>query len=136
MECCSFGFLFSPDKKYVVLIRSAVVEYENAILYDCVGGHVEDKETFYDAMKREFQEETGVLIDDWCGFATLKRGDVHIEFFKACSKDYANCKTQENEDDISVIPVSQLRIFDLYPNLKFLINMALDEEIKHSTLIY
>lgn len=63
------GFLFR-DEREVLLIEKARPAWQVGRL-NGVGGHVEPDEVAYDAMVREFEEETGWAVSTWEHFATL-----------------------------------------------------------------
>lgn len=64
------GFLFSTNKKEVVLIKKNRPDWQKGLL-NGIGGHIED-ETPLEAMKREFLEETGLKIEYWKQFAYIE----------------------------------------------------------------
>jgi 8-oxo-dGTP diphosphatase len=125
------GFLFSPDRNRVVLIKKNKPEWQ-AGNYNGVGGKVEKDETYLDAMKREFKEETGVTIDEWIPYCTLSSDSFPddmdswaIRFFYATG----------NVDEVQSITSEQVDVLDttelpekVVPNLKWLIPMALSQK--------
>lgn len=134
----SVGFLFSPDKTMVVLIKKNRPEWEKGLL-NGVGGHIEENETPVEAMTREFREETGVMIpcEEWKLLTTLegKRStkeeieEFKVWFFYAISNQFYKVKTVTDEK------VIMLQLDDLYwkptvYNLKWLIPLALDSLIQ------
>jgi 8-oxo-dGTP pyrophosphatase MutT (NUDIX family) len=78
------GFLFTKnvDWTMVHLIRKNRPKWQ-AGRYNGIGGHVEDNETIAEAMKREFLEETGLLVpaERWRLFAQIKHQRNLICFF-------------------------------------------------------
>ena len=58
------GFAFSEDCTRVVLVKKKRPDWQAGKL-NGVGGHIESGETPYEAVSREFKEETGVLIPQW-----------------------------------------------------------------------
>ncbi len=52
------GFMFSPDKKQVALIRKTKPEWQKDLL-NGIGGKIESGESPHEAMVREFYEESG-----------------------------------------------------------------------------
>lgn len=79
------GFLFSPDFKYVALIKKNKPEWQFG-RFNGIGGKLEAGETGLQAMRREFHEEAGLQIADWTSFChvTGPHGDLFdIECFWA-----------------------------------------------------
>lgn len=115
------GFLFSPDLKRVALIRKNKPEWQKGKL-NGIGGKVEI-ETPYDAMVREFQEETGAATCGWNSFASLERADFCVAFFHLTG-DY-ELRTTTGEA-VGWYPVAKLDKLAVIPNLRWLIPLALD----------
>ena len=69
MQEYALGFLH--DDKRVVMIRKNRPDWQAGKL-NGVGGHVEPGENAYQAMVREFKEETGVDVPLWDHFLTLR----------------------------------------------------------------
>ncbi len=63
------GFLLDP--LHVVLVRKNRPQWQAGKL-NGVGGKVEADELVLGAMRREFEEEAGLRIDDWDHLATLR----------------------------------------------------------------
>lgn len=138
------GFMFSPDKKQVVLIKKKRPDWQ-LDKWNGVGG-MKEKEDFnsHAAMVREFKEETGVETncDDWKILINLmNENDEKITFFKCFSKDYNKVKNLTDEE-IRVIFVSsvllaqldkmrgdKVKTIDLLNNIAWLILLALDNDI-------
>lgn len=127
------GFLFSADKKNVVLIRKNKPEWQKGKL-NAVGGKVEDGEVPLAAMIREFKEETGVEITNWHNFCMLTNPDWEVSFFSAFSDSIPGVKSMTDEQivicDVLTTITSDAALFSLgsssiIPNLRWLIPMAL-----------
>lgn len=107
----SGGFLFSPDKSEVILIRKAKPSWMAGKL-NGVGGKIEPGETPLCACVREFEEETGMYIPDprWKHIRTEDYSEKHehypaiIYWFAAIAVkgEFDACATQEAEDIIKV----------------------------------
>lgn len=79
------GFVFSLDKKRVVLIEKTHPEWMKGKL-NGVGGAVNaGKELPIEAMVREFEEEAGVRTAprDWRHFCTITSDKAHVFFYVA-----------------------------------------------------
>lgn len=133
------GFLF---EKYhdlgtnVALIKkkhgpSVMINKLNAI-----GGKLENDETPIMAMIREFKEETGADVTAWIHYCTLTGPDFKVYFFKAffnITTDYGidlNTITDEEVDWYSVERLFKPFSSEIMPNLKWLIPLALDENVE------
>jgi 8-oxo-dGTP pyrophosphatase MutT (NUDIX family) len=89
------GFLFSDDLKKVILIRKNRPANQIGLL-NGVGGKIEYGESCFSAIVREFQEETGVLIENWSFLKTLKF-DVNVHVFYSVG-DTKRCFPQTDEE--------------------------------------
>lgn len=77
------GFLMNAeDSGSTVLVSKLQPEWQRGLL-NGVGGKIEEGEHPYQAMVREFQEETGLLVEDWELMVTLLSGEHTISFFRA-----------------------------------------------------
>lgn len=122
------GFLFSPDKKEVVLILKNRPDWQKG-LYNGIGGHIESDETAYEAMIREFDEEAGAHIQGWKHFATGHKDthDAIVYFFKAFDHTYIHVETRTDES-ISIITISEIKCFPTVYNIEWLLQLALDNQ--------
>ena len=127
------GFLFSEDRKRVVLIKKTKPSWQAGCL-NGVGGKLESYDAdFVSAMLREFREETGVIIpkENWHYFAEML--DYKGEFYVSCYYSIDNnnlidtVKTME-EESIAVYDVAELSLYKRVKNLEWLIHLALDGE--------
>lgn len=126
------GFLFSPDGDEVALVEKRKPAWQ-AGRHNGIGGKIEENETPYDAMVREFREETGADILDWEEFTTIRSENFEVSFFRAFSPDIVLVKTME-EEPIVRIRVRDIDTISIIPNLAYLIPMALDRGIVNSTI--
>src|SRR6187431_2808360 len=58
------GFLLERESRRVVLITKARPEAQKGKL-NGVGGHIEEGEEPIDAMRREWTQETGTVVENW-----------------------------------------------------------------------
>lgn len=134
------GFLFSTDKKRVVLIEKQKPEWQAGAL-NGVGGKIEDNENPYQAMVREFKEETGLFIDNWLQFSTLKSNhnlfdkEQWVVYCYVAFGDVDQVQTMENEI-VYIVKVSELPTLKVIQNLQWLIPLALDTDEIFTNTIY
>jgi 8-oxo-dGTP diphosphatase len=118
------GFLFNDWKQTVVLIEKQKPDWQKGRL-NGVGGKIEPGETPFEAMTREFEEETGVRVEGWNKFAVLRCGPgATVHFFWAVNGNAsAECRsvTDENVGIYSTCCLPN----HVMTNLPWLIPMAL-----------
>lgn len=92
------GFAFSADTLEVMLIEKQKPEWQRG-QWNGVGGKIEPGETPYEAMAREFQEETGLAVPatHWEPFAVLTGPDYRVCFFRALAVPIRHCLTTTDE---------------------------------------
>ena len=121
------GFAFSENEKYVVLIRKQRPEWQKGAL-NGPGGHIEDGEGMFNAMAREFKEETGVETnpDAWTHKITIEGNGWRVYFLSVILSDdqFVSAKTITDEM-ISIIPVGELFKYTMISNLRWLIPYCL-----------
>ncbi|MGE0412002.1 MAG: NUDIX hydrolase [Verrucomicrobiales bacterium] len=121
------GFLFSPDRQRVALIRKAKPDWQKGLL-NGIGGKVEFGEDDFQAMAREFREETGYQKKiDWRNYCAMEGIGWEVSCFVALGDVDALATADEEE------PVEVRRVEELHPgckgtieNLPWLIALALD----------
>lgn len=118
------GFLFSPDRRRVLLIRKNRPDWQRGRL-NGVGGKIEAGEAPIDAMRREFQEEAGLYVHDWDHVASLSGDGFVVHFFCASDANF-DCATQMTDEALVPITVRMMDDFSLINNLRVLIPLALD----------
>jgi len=122
------GFVFSADRKNIVLIRKNKPLWQMGKL-NGVGGKLLKCEPPQAGMYREFLEEAGVgvSLDRWREFCVLRGDFGAVHFFMLIDQDvYDFARTTEKEKIVKV-PVKNLERRKIIPNLKWLIPMALSE---------
>ena len=129
------GFCFDPTGKQVVLIKKNRPEWQAGLL-NGVGGKLEAGESFTQAMEREFEEETGVIVKDWKLFCEYTGKDYIVYFFKAFSLEYDKVKSKTDEhvmtytiDFLNNTVDKKWAENKTIDNLKWLIPLALDPRI-------
>lgn len=123
------GFLFSFDEQHIVLIHKKRPDWQAGKL-NGVGGKVEEGEFAIDAMRREFEEETGVRIENWDPFLVLddQAHSFEVTYYRAAYKDLSECKTTTDEE-IEVVQVGAIFTLPVIHNLTWIIPMALDPNV-------
>lgn len=118
------GFLFSPDRSRVLLIRKRRPAWQAGKL-NGVGGKVEPTDPSHlAAMTREFREEASLTIADWHHCLTIAATDWQGRFFRAFGDiDAARPLTDEL---LEIHPTARLPQ-DTIPNLRWIIPLLLDD---------
>lgn len=124
------GFMFSPDKKRVLLVEKNRPEFQKGKL-NGIGGKIEPGEFPSNAMVREFREETGVETNDteWDFLCSLSGGGSDgwkVYFFYCFSYKHEHAHTTTDERIYS-IRVASLWHRNIMPNLRVFIPLALDD---------
>lgn len=121
------GFYFDNSRDNVLLIRKKRPAWQAGKL-NGVGGHIEAGELPKEAMIREFREETELHVFEWRQFCTLTGPSYRVYFFTAFGRHVsAGCPTDEVPKWYPVVGI--MRMPTLIPNLRWLIPMALDENV-------
>jgi len=115
------GFLFEGPN--VALIRKQRPAWQKN-RYNGIGGHVEPGESPLAAMVREFQEETSYVTvpTQWWPFCVLSGEDFAVHFFSSYGR-LSELKTTTDEE-IVVLPISEITVENAIPNLTWLIPMS------------
>ena len=116
--------MFSEDLKRVVLIKKNKPDWQRG-LFNGVGGKIEKAESSFDAMAREFEEETGVKTDpvDWWYFNMETDEKEWMVRFFFCKGDVDACKTME-EEEVVVHDTVSIYSLPVIPNLLEIIPRA------------
>lgn len=122
------GFLFDEDRRHVLLILKNRPDWQKG-RWNGIGGRIEDGETPLGAMRREFTEETGLIVNDWNKFAVLTdaRGWA-ISFFWAIGDVWAAQQVTDEVPrafDLCSDDLRGINLINIIPNLRWLIPMAL-----------
>jgi len=126
------GFLFSPDGSKVVLIRKNRPKWQVGRL-NGVGGHVEPDETPAAAMRREFEEETGLDVGTWAWRLSLVSDSWVVQFFAAFSHSY-NLVRATTDEEVGIYDVDALYALPVIPNLWWLVPLCRDTDVLPSTI--
>ena len=125
------GFLFSTSGKQVALIQKTKPDWQKGKL-NGIGGKIEEGETPLEAIRREFQEETGANVMEWRQFVEMRWRDAVIHFFVAHG-DHG--LTSITEEIVGWYDVDFLFNAPTLPNLRWLVPMALDKDIASSVTV-
>jgi len=87
-----------------------------------VGGHIEDRESPVDAMVREFEEETGVIMPSWDKFGTLIGDGYKVHLFKSFGDQVFKYKSITDEQ-VEIFNPEKLP-YNCIMNINWLVPMA------------
>lgn len=126
------GFLFSPNLKNVMLIEKTNPEWQAGWM-NGVGGKIEPGETPLEAMKRETEEEFGIVVDGWNQFTTMyfEENDFTLHCFRYVCKttdEFISVKQTTEEKPVPLnLSYLQSESVKVINNLRWLIPMAIWE---------
>lgn len=138
------GFAFSRYGNKVALIRKIKPEWQAGKL-NGIGGKIENEEYAYDAMVREFREETGVQTNnqDWELTTTLRSNTWTMYVFKAFlePEDFRAIRTIEEEvveiHDVGNLFAEMIEgTENTIHNIPMLLAMCLSDEQPPSSIEY
>ena len=114
------GFCFSKDHSHVAIMQKNRPDYQ-AGLHNGLGGKVEQDEKPRHAMRREFEEETGVYIYDW-KHVGVKTDDesFYIDVYYARTDHVFECQTVEDELVI-VARIDEIDNYEFFDDAKQII---------------
>jgi len=134
------GLAFSETGNQMAAILKDRPEFQKGKV-NGIGGKVEPKENHFNAISREFFEETGVLLDEWGYFCKLQilndvlGGVAIIHCYTLFSNHIFSCRTMESEK-VDVYTVADLcNKLDVAPNLPMLIQIALNKNLNFSHIV-
>ncbi len=130
------GFLFSQDLSKILLMIKNRPPWQAGKL-NGPGGKVEDYERPWDAIVREFKEETGLEIPasrwhNFCSFNSNERKDgdgsnrdYMIHFYRASGNEINDARSTTDEQVMIYPTLDAIHQPGLIPELRWLIPMAL-----------
>ena len=124
------GFAFNEEETHIALIRKNKPEWQKGKL-NGIGGKIESEEIAYDAMIREFAEETGIFIYNWEKFGRIyenneNNNSFQVYLFKSfISNVILNKLESKTEEIVSILPIKDIPYSVCIPNLSWLIPLAL-----------
>ncbi len=124
------GFLFTPDKTRVVLIRKHRAD-PDARLFNGVGGKIGPNELPKAAMSRVFKEETriGIPPKEWMALARLESYTFQVYFFAAVSELALEIQSQ-GDDELGIFAVNELFAGPVVPSVRWLIPLVFDNRVR------
>jgi 8-oxo-dGTP pyrophosphatase MutT (NUDIX family) len=128
------GFAFSEDKSRVVLIRkngNSVPAHAGKL--NGVGGKIEPSESSFEAMEREFREETGVVIpkDQWRYRGMFSGEGWNVKVFCTATEATRLVRTVESEEIFLASAANLAYHYALLcPHVLTLVRFCLDDSIK------
>lgn len=134
MTLYSLGFAFNSDGTKLVVITKNRPKWQ-AGRWNGVGGHVEKGESPKQCVVREFEEETGVRIEEWqwknltvFGGVDARGEEFSVFAFSAFSDKIYDAVTKTDEP-VSIVDVdlNEIRKNGI-SNLTWLIGLALDAD--------
>lgn len=144
MQQYVLGFLFNKSLRKLVLIKKLTPIWQKGFL-NGVGGKIQKNENFYEAMTREFEEETGLHFSAWVRYVELGREEngesdykVHCFFGVYDGDEIPVHSTTEEQVKVVTInsfsgnPCTFMDMEACIPNLSWLIPLALDKIKRYS----
>lgn len=116
------GFLISNHSD-VALIRKQRPEWQRGFL-NGIGGHIEKGESAHDAMRREFEEETGNNLTGWHEFISVRGIGYELHYFSAHIPSRMRLKKTTDEKPGWFNIQAILKQGKILANLHWLIPMA------------
>jgi len=127
------GFAFNESATEVALILRNRPHWQAGHL-NGIGGHIEPGETPFSAMIREFNEEAGLLTNQWTRYAIMRREDRLPRFtchvfaaFLPRRTLLGTVATGEADQPIHIVNPNGL-LPNVLSNLRWLIPLAMDRE--------
>ena len=107
------GFIISTDLKKVALIEKNRPKWQQGYL-NGIGGKIENSESIYDAVAREFQEETGcnTNTNDWIYFDSIINNEFELYFLYFISNKIYDVLTITDEI-VNVYEIDNLQEYKL-----------------------
>ena len=129
------GFVFDPRGRRVVLIIKKKPKWQEG-LFNGVGGKIESGEDPYEAMQREFREETGLDIyaSNWRRYGKMHGNGWECDLFSCFTDAYRFVETKE-EEEIRIVDTDEVinSTIPTISNLPWLISLALDDMFGNNT---
>lgn len=130
------GFMFDKKGEKVALIEKIKPKWQEGLL-NGIGGKIEEDESAYTAMTREFFEETGVHYEHWNFFTQMQEDGVFkVYVFYAFSDDVYNVKTVEQEEVYVMDLDEEWKVIreNSVSNIPWLLMACLDKDVQSARL--
>ena len=129
------GFLFDDAAKSVILIRKRRPTWQAGKL-NGVGGKVEPGETIYEAMSREFWEETRSRVEPeaWTHFLTLEWSQGLVHFFRAFDGAALRQVRSVTDEPVECRNVGEVFWASVIPNLRWIVPLAAQTHDEYETI--
>jgi 8-oxo-dGTP diphosphatase len=119
------GFLFDSEAQNVLLIEKKKPEWQAGRM-NGIGGKIESDESPFEAMIREFKEETSWKHPlHWKYFANLTGQGWKVWFFCSSISHKYLCEIESEESEIVSVCNALVHTDNRIPNLRWLIPMAI-----------
>lgn len=122
------GFIFNTSHNLVLLIQKKRPAWQRGKL-NGIGGHIEAGETGLDAMVRECEEETGLVIpaEAWSHDTILTGENFILDVFSTVHTDLLAARDMTDEHTLIIDTQSALaQTAAVMPNLPVLLTIARD----------
>jgi 8-oxo-dGTP diphosphatase len=127
------GFLFNNTMDRVVLINKQKPDWQKDHL-NGIGGKIEDDESTIDAMTREFNEETGLCIDEWELFAFMEGKEWRVDCFYHRLPDNFEPVVKRLTDEVPLwLDVLEIEDYRHISNIPWLVRVCVDKSRNNST---
>ena len=127
----TLGFIFSEDKKEVLLLKINKPEKWNDGLINGIGGKVEENETINECMFRECKEETGLnlLFIKYCGLydgSNFTGNEFEVYTYYTVLDKFLFKEFDSPEGELKWYNVKDIMDLKTVPNMKWMIPLCLD----------
>ena len=101
------GFAFDDAGENVVLIQKTKPAWQ-AGKFNGVGGKIEEWETAFKAMIREYEEEAGVYCNNWRTLGIMRGPDWDCDVFYVFDSEVLRASTTKTDEEICTFSVQAL----------------------------
>lgn len=119
------GFAFNANMTSLALIEKQKPEWQKGLL-NGIGGKIEEDESEYEAMQREFKEEAGIDEENWFQFLIMQGEDwiVHC-FWTKLGDEFYKLRSMEAEKVVVVNP-AKIHNSKVVESLLWIVPMAVN----------
>ncbi len=107
--------LIINTNKVLLLLRDDILTIPNPNTWQTIGGHVEEGETFDEAIKREIYEETNLKPANIHHYGYLERNDAIMSFYVAYLSDdeIKDLKIGNEGQDLKFFTIDEIKELEL-----------------------